>query len=122
MAKFISYEEKFRRKCDFIVEYEFIEDQEDYVTKLVQGMRSDFCYAEDFGKSNHMIWPEFEDSDGVVVSDTDAAISPNGRARMWVILDEERPKHLKKLTLDQEVYFVSGRHKIAKATVVSITS
>lgn len=123
MSEFISYEKKLGRSCDFIVEYDFIEDQQDYKVTLSQGMRSDFCYEEDFGVGKvHMIWPEFEDEAGELVKCTDSSILNHGRARMWIMEEEQRPKHKERLDLGQVVFFVAGSHKIAKATVIEIVS
>jgi len=121
MNEFISYEKKLGRLCDFIVEYDFIENQQDYQVTLSQGMRSDFCYEDDFDSGMiHMIWPEFEDEIGELIKYTDTPILNHGRARMWIMEEEQRSKHKERLELGQVVFFVAGSHKIAKATVVEI--
>ncbi len=81
MTEFISYEKRFSRECDFVVEYEYIFDQEGYVTTHSQGMRSDFCYEDGHGILNHMIWPEFEDAKGNIVDYTETPIANRGRAK-----------------------------------------
>jgi len=123
MSHFESYEKRFGRKCDFIVEYDFILDQEDYVVTLSQGMRSDFCYEKDYRPGPvYMIWPEFESENGEVIDDTEVEVSDHGRARMWVMLEEQRPMHKDRLTLGLKGYFVAGSHKIVEAKVVEIVS
>lgn len=122
-TQYVSYEKRFKRKCDFVVEYKFIVNQVDYQVKLSQGMRSDFSYAEDDEKSPvYMIWPEFENDKGEVIQDKEAVILDHGKARMWVMLDEQRHMHKERLALSQEGYLVAGSHKIAKVKVLELVS
>lgn len=121
MSKHVPYEEEFNRKHDFVVEYEFIDDQEDYTTSLCQGMRSDFCYEEDYGvKSIYMIWPEFEDEEGHIILDTKTPIKKNGRARMWIMEEEKKDAHKERLKVGQIGFLVGGSHKIASVKVVEV--
>jgi hypothetical protein len=123
MTQYLSYEKRFNRKCDFVVEYKFIANQSDYQVKLSQGMRSDFSYAEDDEEMPvYMIWPEFENDSGEIIEDKEAVILNHGRARMWVMLDEQRQMHKERLTLGQEGYLVAGSHKIAKVKVIDLVS
>ena len=120
MNKHLPYEKRFNRKCDFMVEYNFISNQFDYQVKLSQGMRSDFCYKDDEKEPTYMIWPEFENANGEVIEDKEATILNHGKARMWVMLDEQRKMHKERLVIGQEGYLVAGSHKIAKVTVLEL--
>lgn len=121
MGKHVPYEEKFNRKPDFVVEYVFIDDQEDYTTSLSQGMRSDFCYEEDYGvKPIHIIWPEFEDDEGHIILDTETPIKKSGRALMWIMEEEKKDAHKERLKVGQRGFLVGGSHKIAHVKVAEV--
>ena len=54
-----------------------------------QGYRSDFWYYHEQQpnpNSIYMIWPEFEDEQSNVITDTEVRVKPTGSARMWVIV------------------------------------
>jgi len=120
MKKFIPYSEKFNRKHDFLVKYKLL-IQEDYSSKIYQGMRSDFCYKEDEGKGQiYMIWPEFETKLGDVITDSTTEINQEGTARMYVMLEESRDEHKKRLKIGQKGFLVNGSHKLAEIEVIEI--
>jgi len=121
MSVFTPYDQKYNRKPDFTVDYEYIHDQSDYVMKMSQGMRSDFCYEEDAKNGpSHMIWPEFLDNNGNVILDTETPIPDQGKAHMWVIVDEKRDYHRKRLCLGMKGYLMVGSHRIANVVVTDI--
>ncbi len=67
-----------------------------------------------------MIWPEFDDLKGSFIDDTEAPISNIGRAKMWIVLEEEIQSHKGRLRVGQKAYFVDGTHKIANLKVIEI--
>ena len=115
------YEEKLKRTHDFLVHYTLIANQDEYTAVLRQGMRSDFCYEEDADVGPvHMIWPEFENSDGEIITNKDAFIEAEGTARMWIMLEETRSYHKKRIEVGTKGFLVFGSHKIAGVEVTEL--
>ena len=118
------YEEKTGRKADFIVEYNWCPHEEVNMVKRFQGLRSDFCYDEDF-LGNRMlciIHPEFLDSEGRVILDKTIEAPLKGYANMWIILKERRSYHKERIEEGVIGWFMAGSRELAKATVIQVGS
>jgi hypothetical protein len=88
-----------------------------------QGYRSDFEYAEKIVEDKgrlYMIWPEFEDEQGDVITDSDLMISVNGTARMWIINPEMRSIHKERIQIGTKGYFMEGARRTAECEVIEI--
>src|SRR5687768_4756849 len=55
-----------------------------------------------------MIWPEFQDENGNVITRTDSVVAREGIARMWIINPQTRPLHRDKIKLGLKGYFMEG--------------
>lgn len=118
-----NYSELQQRLPDFIVEYEIAFCEELKNAKPHQGMRTDFLYATDDPQCDgiYMIWPEFLDRNGLVITDTSpAAIALQGKANMWIVSDEMKPYHHQRLKVGTKGYWVRGPYKVAKVTVIEM--
>lgn len=118
-----NYSELQQRLPDFIVEYELALCDELKNAKPYQGMRTDFLYESDEPQDDgiYMIFPEFIDRYGLVITDmSPAAIAPQGKANMWIVSDEMKPYHHQRLKVGTKGYWVRGSYKVAKVTVIEI--
>jgi hypothetical protein len=89
----IPYEEIVKRKPDFRVRYRFYSPEEGGRYLLpYQGIRSDFWYDHPDHKANgqslFIIWPEFENERGEVITDKSMPVLQSGTGRMWIINDQ----------------------------------
>ncbi|MBE9527158.1 MAG: hypothetical protein IME94_09320 [Proteobacteria bacterium] len=108
---------------DFEVSYELDPDPELEEVIPCQGMRTDFLYDGDDPKVDgiHMIWPEFLDSDGDVITNKNEEISKKGKALMWILIPESRDKvHRHRIKEGEKGYWVFGSKKLARVTVTKI--
>src|SRR5688500_1619018 len=120
------YEARKGHPPDFRVTYRFYDKSEGgrRITPA-QGYRSDFWYfheEEPNPKVIYMIWPEFEDDQGNVITDSENHVSPSGTARMWVVVPEMRKKHRERIKLGMKGYFMEGLRRVAECEVVEIVS
>jgi hypothetical protein len=69
-----------------------------------------------------MIWPEFQDENGNVITRTDSVVAREGIARMWIINPQTRPLHRDKIKLGLKGYFMEGSRRVAGCEVVEIVS
>lgn len=86
-------------------------------------MRSDFSYKGDNVEKNgvYMIWPEFEDAKGRVITDVNYPIPVKGTARMFIVNPKMRSDiHCKRARVGTECFFMIGSRKIAKAKIIEI--
>ncbi|WP_445357916.1 hypothetical protein [Microbulbifer sp. ANSA005] len=124
MKAHIPYEERSGRKPDFVVKYKIDLSEENKNVKPGQGMRVDFLYDGDDPQVEgiHMIWPEILDEDGRVIRDTTPGYIPNeGFANMWILSEERREYHHKRLKIGTKgTWWRGGR--IANVTVVQINA
>ncbi|WP_444927092.1 hypothetical protein ACJJI4_03635 [Microbulbifer sp. TRSA002] len=124
MKAHIPYEERSGRKPDFVVRYKIDLSEENKNAKPGQGMRVDFLYDGDDPQVEgiHMIWPEILDEDGRVIRDTTPVNIPNeGFANMWILNEERREYHHKRLKIGTKgTWWRGGR--IANVTVVQINA
>ncbi len=67
-----------------------------------------------------MIWPEFEDEGGKVITDTQARVKATGTARMWVMVPKMRQMHRGKIKAGMKGYFMEGSRRVAECEVIEI--
>jgi len=67
-----------------------------------------------------MIWPEFEDADGQVISSENSPVARSGTARMWVIVPEMRPFHRNRISLGMTGFMREGFRTTAKCRVIEL--
>jgi hypothetical protein len=118
-----SYEVRLKHPPDFRVSYRFYDESEGgRKTTPGQGYRSDFWYyhEEQPNHSIYMIWPEFEDQKGNVITDTEERVKTTGTARMWVIIPKMRQMHRDKITIGLKGYFMEGSRRVAECEVIEI--
>ena len=114
------YELIFKHPCDFRVKYRLYDKSEGGINSLpFQGIRLDFWYdhPDHEIKGGFIIWPEFEDENGNII--LDSQVLPQGFARMWIINEDLRPYHQKRIKPGIKGYFLEG-HKIGECEVIEI--
>ncbi|CAM3140814.1 hypothetical protein PASE110613_17805 [Paenibacillus sediminis] len=120
----IPYETRRNYPTDFVVRYRFFAAEEGGRKHLpFQGYRGDFAIEDDFKGSNidlRMIHPEFEDELGNIITDTTIQVPKSGRARMWVLFEESRPRHRNTLKVGMKGYFMEGPKKVGEAEIIEI--
>ena len=117
------YEDKQNRQPDFVVEYEIDLCDEMKNAKPHQGMRTDFLYEGDDPQLDgvYMIWPELLDENGQVIEDKTPGSAPHkGRANMWILSEEMREFHRKRIKVGMKGYWVRGSFKVANVTVIEL--
>jgi hypothetical protein len=67
-----------------------------------------------------MIWPEFEDENGIVITDTDKHISRTGKARMWIMAPKMRSYHKDKIKVSLKGFFMEGGTRVAECEVIEM--
>ncbi len=115
------YESILKHPPDFRVSYRFYSQEEGGRHQLpFQGIRSDFCLVYPDGSERiHMIWPEFEDTNGAVILDNTQSVPCKGTARMWILVPERRIIHRQILGVGAKGYFFEGK-KTAECTIIEI--
>ncbi|MFC3203333.1 hypothetical protein ACFOEW_16115 [Alteromonas oceani] len=108
---------------DFIVEYESDLCEELKDAKLHQGMKTDFLYDGDdpLVDGISMIWPELLDSNGHIIEDRTPGTAPTkGIAIMWIVREETKSYHAKRIKVGTKGYWVRGPFRVANVTVISV--
>jgi hypothetical protein len=114
------YETIFNHPCDFRISYRFLTKAEGGLTNLpMQGVRLDFSYEHPNREKDggFMIWPEFENQKGDV--EFDGPVLQQGFAKMWIIKDELRSYHQKRITKGLSGFLLEGK-KVAECEIVEI--
>lgn len=118
------YEVRLKHPPDFRVKYRFYNESEGgRKTVPGQGYRSDFWYYHELQpnpNSIYMIWPEFEDEQGNVMTETEVRVEPTGTARMWVIVPKMRQMHRDRIKVGLKGYFMEGSRRVAECEVIEI--
>ncbi len=115
------YEITQKHKADFKVRYKFRSPEEGGRKSLpFQGIRSDFSYEEDEEERQSMIWPEFLDATGKLITDSDTPVPESGTALMWIINPERRPLHQKMIRIGTKGFFREGTLYTADCEVIEI--
>lgn len=118
----LSYRDRTGRQPDFRVRYRFLSQAEGgRATLPFQHIRSDFLYAEDDPVENGIwcIWPEFVSIDGTVLPE-DQPVPAEGAADMYVLNDELRAEHSRRIRLGTKGFFVEGARRTATCEVVEV--
>lgn len=116
-----SYEDIFGHKEDFIVNYRFFSEKEGGRKTIPhQGIRSDFWYECDYHETKglFMIYPQFEDSKGIMIKSGE--VEKEGMAKMWILNQELRPYHQKRIKVGTVGYFMEGSRRTAVCEVTNI--
>jgi len=117
------YEDILKRKPDFRVKYRFYSQEEGGRYMLpYQGYRSNFWYDNEKHEKgmSFIIWPEFEDEEGNVITDKSISVPENGTARMWIINDDFIKYHQGKIKLGTKGYFKEGQRSTAECEVIEL--
>lgn len=119
-----SYEKRLGRVHDFKVKYRLYKPEEGGRKTGVtyQGIRYDFAY-EDFGTNDfnlHMIWPEFENENGDVITEDYEMVRELGTARMWVMVDHMRATHQNKIKIGTKGFMMEASRIMGECEVVEI--
>ena len=89
-----------------------------------QGIRSDFWYEHPEHKQNgqllFIIWPEFEDEKGQVITDKSMPVLPSGTARMWIINNDFIKYHKGKIEIGTKGYFREGSRSTGECEVIEL--
>lgn len=116
------YKKGLNHKADFRVKYKF-RSPENGGRKTgppYQGIRSDFSFVGEPENKMYMIWPEFEDNEGNVLTYNDQSVPNEGTARMWIINNEMRPLHYDKIKIGVKGNFREGNLYSADCEVIEI--
>ena len=114
------YESIFNHPCDFRIKYRFFSKEEGgYANLPMQGIRLDFSYEHPNHeiKGGFMIWPEFENESGSV--EFEGRVLQEGFAKMWILRDELRSYHQKRITIGIKGFLLEGK-KVGECEVVEI--
>ncbi|MGV3559675.1 hypothetical protein [Larkinella arboricola] len=115
------YQELLGYPPDFEVTYRlFTEEEGGRQTPAFQGIRWNFLY-EEFSTETFMIWPEFLDKNGVILSEELEPICPYGIAIMWIVSpDLRRTIHQQRIKVGTRGYFMEGSRKVGVCEVTQI--
>lgn len=116
------YQIKRGQPPDFIVEYRILTEEGGRKTLPFQGVRWDFWYDHEENMDNtlFMIWPEFLDESGQVVTQRDGPVQITGKAQMWIINDAMRLHHQDKIHVGMKANAHEGLRVVAKYLVTEI--
>jgi len=88
-------------------------------------MRSDFTYSEfdvQAGVDNYfMLHPEFEQEDGAILPE-DKTVPYEGSAGMWIVINEMRDFHRKRIEIGVKGFMMDGPYRIAEVEVIEVVS
>ena len=119
--KHLPYQERSNRQEDFKVRYRFYSESEGGRKNVpIQGIRSDFWYEDENHTNDRifMIWPEFENEAGQLIES--GVVLPEGIARMWIVSEELRAYHQKRISIGTKGYFMEGGKRTAECEVIEI--
>mgnify|MGYP001181786182 CR=1 FL=1 len=124
MTEHQPYEEKLNRPPDFVVDYRFLTEKEGgrMSGPPLQGYRSDFWYEHENQKPNQifMIWPEFLDDQGKVITTKESRVPSSGKAQMWIVNQEMTKYHQGRIYIGLEGFFMEGGTRVAQCQVTEI--
>lgn len=123
MTKHQPYNERLGHSHDFEVEYRILNESEGgRKTLAYQGIRWDFWYEFNGQHENQLfvIWPEFLDSNGNVITKNNVAVPASGIARMWIVNDSLRKYHQDKIKVGLNGNGHEGGTVVAKYVVSKI--
>lgn len=118
------YHETNKHPHDFEVDYQILTAEEGGRQKpTFQGIRWDFWYQhEGLHPKNQlwMIWPEFLDARGEVITQLTGPVPMLGKAKMWIVNDGMRAYHQDKIRVGLEAYAHEGPRAMARYQVSKI--
>ena len=116
-----SYKQNVNHNQDFNVDYRLYSQSEGGRKVTFQHLRCDFLYDGDDPEVDglYMIYPEFLDESGNPIK-TDVIVPLEGRASMWIVVDEMRTIHKERITVGTKGYFMEGSRRIGEVTVTEI--
>ncbi|WBX77959.1 hypothetical protein PG911_06805 [Tenacibaculum ovolyticum] len=123
MENHISYNKLLKHPHDFEVEYQILTESEGGRKTLpYQGIRWDFWYDYNGIHEGHlfMIWPEFLNDKGNVITQKNTPVSSSGRARMWIINDGLRKYHQDKIKIGMNANGYEGNTLVVKYLISKI--
>ena len=100
------------------------EDEGGRRSPVFNGIRWDFCYAEDDAKDGiWMVYPDFHDATGdSIPEERSLPVDVPIPARMFVLIDEMREEvHRKKVRVGGRFYCHEGSRRVAEGTITRIT-
>jgi hypothetical protein len=116
-----SYQKRFKHGPDFRVKYKFKSYEDGGRRSLpFQGLRCDFSYFDEPDSHIYMVWPEFEDENGIIILENDKTVPAEGTASMWVVVPERRDIHKEKIKAGTKGFFTEGSHRTADCEVIEI--
>jgi hypothetical protein len=118
------YAEKDKRLPDFEVSYRFLTEAEGgrKTGPPFQHYRCDWSYeGDDISKAGiFMIWPEFLDSEGRILSD-EVRVPESGKATMWIIVPKMIEQvHGSRIKVGTKGFFMEGPRRIAEVVVTRV--
>ena len=122
MENHISYEQKLKRSCDFVVKYRFLTKEEGGRQTLpLQGVRFDFMYFGDSPEKDsiYIIHPEFLNNSHQVITEK-IMVPEKGNARMWIVNRDYLDYHKERLKIGTKGYFMEGPKIIAECNVIKL--
>ena len=116
-----SYRNTRGKNPDFRVRYRFLSAADGGRQTLpLQHLRCDFLYDDDAASDSiWMIWPEFLSVNGDALADGEQVLAV-GFADMFILNDDMREAHRRRLRLGTCGYFVEGPRKIASCEVAEL--
>lgn len=67
-----------------------------------------------------IIYPEFEDFSGNIITDPTLTVSKYGTARMWILADEKTEYHRNKIIVGTRGFFMEGSKKVGECEVIEL--
>lgn len=123
MEEHKSYIERLQHPHDFEVEYRILTEIEGGRKTLpYQGIRWDLWYEHKEHDKDHLfiIWPEFIDENGKVITQREKPVQSEGKAKMWIINDKMRKYHQDKIKVGMKCYAREGARTVANYEVTEI--
>lgn len=117
------YQDIFNRQADFRVTYNIYSQEEGGRYHYpFQGIRWDFWYEhpEHLGKGIFMIYPEFEDINGNLITETNLPVPKYGLARMWIVNKERIKYHQDKIKIGTLGFFMEGARRVGECEVIEL--
>ncbi|MCL6274232.1 hypothetical protein M3P19_09435 [Muricauda sp. 2012CJ35-5] len=108
---------------NFEVEYRILGESEGGRRNLPSpGIKWDFSYEHPSHTADDlfMIWPQFLDKNGKVISKSIAQVPQSGSARMWVVSDDMKKYHKDKIYVGMKAYGMEGPRIVAHYLVTKI--
>lgn len=123
MTKHQPYKERLGHPHDFEVDYRILTENEGGRKTLpFQGIRWDFWYAfnDEHKGQLFMIWPEFINIKGEVITENNVHVPASGKASMWIINNSLRKYHQNKIKIGLNANGHEGGTVVAKYIVTKI--